>query len=572
MSKKKQLSEEMQALRESAEKRLLPGDKRNIAGMTTYDIAELIHELETSQVELEMQNEELHSTHNELIETRDRYTDLYDLAPIGYLTTDMNGLILQANQKIMTMLDVPSSSLVNHLLPKYINPQDQDIYYHHRRSVLKTRKEQSCELRLRKKSDDLFWVRLDSACMEGSENEDKQIKSTLSDISERKLLEEQFLQSQKMESLGTLAGGIAHDFNNMLAIIMGNATLLLRQSDENGSAGHHVKAIMAAGNRSIDLVKQVLTFSRMDNSHKQALDPCLVVAEALQMLRASIPTNIEIKQDVPETCQKILADKIQIHQIMMNLVINASHAMEENGGVLEVTLKEKQCEMSSVSGNSIKSYKHCIVLTVSDTGCGISQENRGKIFDPFFSTKDVGKGTGLGLAVVYSLVKQHDGEITVDSEVNKGTTFTIRLPTITEKEKPVIPKPTEVKDIIERSGHILLVEDEVSLAEMYLELLEDIGYTVTVCNEGASALKLFQQNPAQFDLVITDQAMPNMTGKQLSQELVKIKPDIPIILCTGYSSVVSEENADMVGVREFLIKPIKLSTFLQVIDKCLRSR
>ncbi len=388
------------------------------------------------------------------------------------------------------------------------------------------------------------------------------------DVTEREGMEKQLHQSQKMEALGTLAGGIAHDFNNMLAVIMGYANLFMSQLPEEDSSGRaYLETILEAGNRSTSLVKQILTFSRMDVTQPKPLNICLVVTQALQMLRSTIPINIEIKQEIPTSCRNILADKTQFHQVVVNLITNAFHAMEEEGGVIEVTLKEQKCETCSVLSCPRKSFKTCMQLAVQDSGYGISQEDREKVFDPFFTTKEVGKGTGLGLAVVYSIVRRHNGIIDIDSEVNKGTTVKICLPLIEGKEEEKNATANLTK--AERSAHLLLVEDESSLAKMYEEFLKNSGYIVTVCTDGSAALKLFKENPSQFDLVLTDQAMPNMTGKQLSQALLKIRQDIPIILSTGYSSVISEESADTIGIRKYLMKPINLSTLQQAINDCL---
>ena len=399
------------------------------------------------------------------------------------------------------------------------------------------------------------------------------VLSVSRDITENSKLEKQLVQSQKLEALGTLAGGIAHDFNNMLAIILGNAELLsLKLREIKGGSGHYLDEIKYAANRSADLAKQILTFSRMDVAELEPTDISLVVEDAIHLLRATIPTHIDIKFDVPEHSAKVLADKTQIHQIIVNLVTNAFHSMEESGGLLEVALVELECHNCSKVDRDSISNKDCLRLTIKDSGCGISQEDQSKIFDPFFTTKEVGKGTGLGLAMVYSIVQDHGGVIEIDSELNKGTTVNICFPLLDGPEgtaKEIIQTPAESSPEPRRGGHILVVEDEISLAEMYEEFLQGVGYVVSVCTNGSNALDLFRRSPSSFDLVLTDQAMPRMTGKQLCNELLQIRPDIPIILCTGYSGVLTEENVRSLGVCKYLIKPIQLNTLKQAIEDCL---
>lgn len=394
------------------------------------------------------------------------------------------------------------------------------------------------------------------------------------DITENRKLERQLVQSQKLEALGTLAGGIAHDFNNMLAIILGNAELLsLRLKELESDGEHYLDEIKHAANRSADLAKQILTFSRMDVAELEPINISLVVDDALHLLRATIPTHIDIRFDVSEHSGNVLANKTQIHQIIVNLVTNAFHSMEESGGLLEVTLVTLECQNCLSVGRSVNANKKCLLLAITDSGCGISQEDQAKIFDPFFTTKEVGKGTGLGLAVVYSIVQNHGGMIEIDSELNKGTTVKICLPIIDDPygaPKYFLSTSDEYATKSRRGGHILVVEDEVSLAEMYEEYLQGLGYVVSVCTNGSHALKMFKRNPSLFNLVLTDQAMPHMTGKQLCHELLQIRSDIPIILSTGYSGVLSDESVENLGVRKYLIKPIQLNTLKQAIEDCLR--
>lgn len=265
-----------------------------------------------------------------------------------------------------------------------------------------------------------------------------------------------------------------------------------------------------------------------------------------------------------------MADATQIYQIMLNLCTNAYHAMEDTGGVLEVTLKEW---IGPPPALEMKAENY-LELSVKDNGCGISKEDQERIFDPFFTTKEVGKGTGLGLAVVFGIIEKHQGKITVDSKIDKGTTISIFFPTIANE----VSKETNKESVIAKKGEadspvrlILIVEDEPTVSRVYKRFLEKRGYVVTVCSDGYDALALFKKNPNQFDLVLTDQAMPNMTGKQLTKELLAIRPDLPVLLSTGYSDVITEEEARELGIRKYLMKPVKLENLKQEIDECLRS-
>jgi len=393
------------------------------------------------------------------------------------------------------------------------------------------------------------------------------------DITENRKLEKQLVQPQKLEALGTLAGGVAHDFNNMLAIILGNADLLSAKLWGLESGGeHYLNEIKSAANRSADLAKQILSFSRMEITQLEPLDIGAVVEEAFHFLRATIPTNIEITIDVPAYRGKVMANRTQIHQVIVNLATNAFHSMEESGGSLVVTLREFASEDCALFECGTVDAQDCLLLSIEDSGYGIAKEHQEKIFDPFFTTKEVGKGTGLGLAVVYRIVQNHGGIIQLDSDLDQGTTANICFPlmdealVVNQRVANAVEATGEARCI---DGHILVVEDEISLAEMYEEFLQELGYVVTVCTDGSHALNLFRKNPNQFDLVLTDQAMPRMTGKQLSQEILKIRADTPIILSSGYSGVLSEESVSMLGVRKYLIKPIQLSALKRIIEECL---
>lgn len=370
---------------------------------------------------------------------------------------------------------------------------------------------------------------------------------------EKASLESRLQQAQKMEAIGTLAGGIAHDFNNILSIIMGYSELAKENVPEGSEVDENLIKVLFAANRAKDLVQQILTFSRQGEMERFPMQPANIVKETMRMLRSTLPTNIEINKYIQEDCSFILADPTQINQVLMNLCTNAFHAMEDTGGKLDVSLKEKDLGVEDLVHEPKVRPGRFIQLTVSDSGSGIPPEIRSRIFDPYYTTKEKGKGTGLGLSIVHGIVKSYGGFISLYSELGQGTAFHIFLPAI-KREKPPEVAPDE--DIRGGNERILFVDDEKMLAEMGRYMLESFGYDVTTRSSSVDALETFQNEPDKFDLVITDQTMPGMTGAELSVRLLEIRPDIPIILCSGYSSVISEEKAIAAGIKKFALKPL----------------
>lgn len=366
-------------------------------------------------------------------------------------------------------------------------------------------------------------------------------------------LEKQLRQAQKMEAIGTLAGGIAHDFNNILSIINGYTELAKEEVPEGSSVREKLDRVLYGGNRAKDLVQQILAFSRQKQAERFPVELTPIVKESIKMLRPTLPTNIEINKYIQQDCGLVLADPTGINQIIMNLCTNAYHAMEDTGGKLDISLKEKILSAEDlVSEPNIKPGTF-IHLSVADSGLGIPPEIRDKIFDPYFTTKKTGKGTGLGLSIVLGIVKSYGGFISLYSELGQGTVFHVFLPILKEEKVSTIRDDEDIQGGHER---VLFIDDEVVLAEMGRDMLESLGYEVTIRNNSLEALETFRNQPAQFDLVITDQTMPGMTGAELSARLLNIRPDIPIILCSGYSSVISEEKAISMGIRKFACKPL----------------
>ena len=393
------------------------------------------------------------------------------------------------------------------------------------------------------------------------------------DITERRRAEEEKAkleallgQAQKMEAIGTLAGGIAHDFNNILQSIMINTELALLEHASGTFDAGRLEASLTASDRAKDLVKQILTFSRQGEQQIIPLQMSTIVKEALKLLRSSLPTTIEIKQNIEAGSDFVLADPTQIHQVMMNLCTNSAHAMMQKGGILEVSLENCFLDGEAASLHPDLMPGNFLRLTVSDNGHGMSHEVIERIFDPFFTTKDRGEGTGMGLAVVHGIVKSCDGAISVESEVGKGTTFEILLPAVESKAQT---RENVARPLPGGSEKILIVDDEVVIIDLLKGVLENLNYRVVARNSSADALEAFRSRPEEFDLIITDQTMPHMTGAELAKEVMKIRPDIPIILCTGFSEILSENQAMAIGIREFVMKPVVLNDLADTVRRLL---
>lgn len=384
---------------------------------------------------------------------------------------------------------------------------------------------------------------------------------------EKVKLEKQLQNAQKMESIGTLAGGIAHDFNNILGIILGNTELAMSDIPEWNPTRHHLEEVKTASLRARDVVMQLLSFSRKTELELKPQKIIPIIKESLNLLRSSIPTSIEIRQNIIAQPDIILADPTQIHQILINLCTNAAHAMKKTGGVLEITLKNVKLDNQSVRHYDSLAPGKYLKLTVSDTGLGIDPAIRDKIFDPYFTTKGIGRGTGLGLSVVYGIVKNYGGDIKAHSEKGKGTIFDIYLPLVQPNIK--ITKTTSPELMPKGAGHVLIVDDEEMIIQMLKKMVEHIGYRVTAYNCSKEALKAFHSCPEKFDLVLTDMTMPNISGIQLAKKILEIQKNTPIILCTGYNDQGIESKAKALGISEYILKPVIMSELAKAINRAL---
>ena len=410
------------------------------------------------------------------------------------------------------------------------------------------------------------------------------------DVSQEDRLERQLRQAQKMEALGTLAGGIAHDFNNILGAIISCAEFALEEAPEGGAAREDLARVLKAGNRGKLLIKQILTFSRHSEQERRPVKIEPLVKEFLKFLRASLPANIEIKQDISTGPALIMADSTQIIQVFMNLCTNAAHAMREKGGTLGVSLTRVtahstqpsnalHCRRSEMVVPPPKAAlpqnidtQYCVRLAVSDTGHGMDQNTIERIFDPFFTTKKRGEGSGLGLSVAHGIVMSHGGDITVSSQPGKGTTFEVFLPGAKPSEE-VADAPGCRAAVHRGTERIMFVDDEEDLVYAGEKLLKRLGYRPEVFRDGFEALEAFRARPEQFDLIITDQSMPRVTGVELAREALRIRPGIPIVLCTGFSpdsaGGIPSRDAELIGIREVWMKPLGSDEMAGIIRKIL---
>jgi len=390
-----------------------------------------------------------------------------------------------------------------------------------------------------------------------------------SDITEQKRIEEDLRQAQKMEALGTLAGGIAHDFNNILTAMLGFSELAVDQIPADSKAQRHLTIVHKAGLRGRELVKQILAFSRKSEGERKQIRLTPLIQETHALLRASLPTAILMPLAITTSDDHVLADPTQVQQVLMNLATNAAHAMQGRGqltiGVSSVTFRRGSPLPDS--GMEPGTY---VKLTVKDTGTGMTEEVRQRIFEPFFTTKEPGKGIGMGLAVVYGIVKSHGGAVTVQSEAGQGTTFAVFLP---RTQKPEVNKEKKTTSALPTgTERILFVDDEEMLVEMARDMLDGLGYHVTVAKHPTDAWNLFLENPSQFDLVITDQTMPDVTGVTLAQKMLRVRGEMPIILWTGYSEMISADKAKEVGICEFVMKPMVKKELAETVRRVLDGR
>ncbi len=483
-----------------------------------------------------------------------KYRSLFEGSRDGIITAELNGKIIDCNKSYANMLGYSIEELKNmnffELTPEKWKEWEKNEIFN--KYLFANSYTPIYEKEYITKYGKIINTEVTAYLYHFEKDKDPIIWAVVRDVTDNKTIQELLRQSQKMEAVGQLAGGIAHDFNNMLAGIIGYTEISLNQSEPGSKLEKNLMQILKASDRAKNLVSQILSFSRQSAHEKQYIYLRPILKEVIELLKVSIPSSVIIRTNIQKDTHSVYADPVRIHEIIMNLVTNAVHAMDEKGE-LTISLSE-QCVLDGNFGHigMIEPGVYSII-EVSDTGCGIDSEIMTKIFDPFFTTKPSKKGTGMGLSVVYGIIQSHNGNIQVESEVGKGSTFRIFLPK--SETNPIENKKEEDIDITGNES-ILFVDDEVLLVAIITDLLVSMGYSVTSTNDSTEALNILRKTPEKFDLLITDQTMPNMTGVDLAQEALKIKRDLPIILCTVYSSTVDSEKASQMGIKKFLLKPI----------------
>jgi len=513
-------------------------------------------------------------TKNKLAEEEIRkFKTISDRAGYGNLISDFEGNIIYVNEAFSEMHGYTPEELSGKKISLFHNEEQM---LNIGRLIEKLKKEGGFiaeEVWHSRRDGSVFPTLMNAVVIKDEKQCPLYLAATAIDITEQKKgekerlrLECQLRQAQKMEAIGTLAGGISHDFNNILGAIMGYGELTLDEVPVESMAYINLLQLIKATHRAKDLIKQILAVSRHGEQEKRLININSVVKEALKLLRATLPATVQMYQDFEAETLMTLADPTQIHQIILNLCTNAFQAMEEKGGALEVHLGEFE-----ISPDEMALYRDLkpgpyIKLSVSDTGQGIKKEIMERIFEPYFTTKEVGKGSGLGLAVVHGIVKSYGGDIRVYSEPGKGTTFNVYLPAVksdmAEEKKAFSPVPGGKESI-------LLVDDEEILVDIGKQMLERLGYKVYSTTGSLEAFEVFKKEPEKFDIVITDQTMPHMTGSMLSEKILSIRPDIPIILCTGYSDYINGEKAESKGIRGFIMKPVSKKKIAEAIRRVL---
>ncbi|MDM8517241.1 response regulator [Desulfobacterales bacterium HSG16] len=519
---------------------------------------------------------ELRQVNENLKESENRYRSIFENAVEGIYQITLEGRFLTASPSMAKILGYDSSeelisSVTDMAAQCYVNAADREKLF---RILTEDGITHGFETQMKKKDSSIIWVSLSVRLIYDDHGQGIYTEGVCTDITRQKEAEKALKETeyrlrkvQKMEAIGTLAGGIAHDFNNILFPILGYTEMLLEDTPESNPLRKSLNGIYSGVLRASDLVKQILTFARQDTEELQLMKMWPIIKEALKLIRATIPATINIKQNIKTDCGAVKADPTQIHQIVMNLATNAYHAMGSNGGELKVSLEEVQLdEVHNITQDIIKPGVYAC-LTIADTGCGMHKDVLQKIFDPFFTTKEQGRGTGMGLSLVYGIVKNMNGTIQVHSEPGKGSEFNVYI--------PIVKKTSERQDvIIEKkiqggTEHMLLVDDEDEIVNMTKQMLERMGYKVTAHTSSIKALEIFRAEPDKFDMVITDMAMPNMGGDIFAVELTGIRPDIPILLCTGFSESMSEEKAMSLGIKGFLMKPISKTDLAEKIHELL---
>jgi len=526
-------------------------------------VKERTAELAKSNEQLKRETEERKRAEEKIRESEARYRGLFEDSRDAIDLVTEEGRFIDINQAGLDLFGYTREEVMRmNISELYVYPDDRSRF---QQEIDRKGYVRDYELILQNKDRTEMDCLVTVTAKRADDGSITRYQSIIRDVTEYKELEKQVRQAQKMEAIGTLAGGIAHDFNNILSAIVGYTEISQIKLPENSDVHADLDEVLKASNRATDLVQQILTFSRQTEQEMKPVQVKMIAEEVLKLLRASLPTTIEIRRKI-KSDSIVVGDPTQIHQILMNLCTNAGHAMQENDGILEVGLVNVELDSDRTVNHPDLKPGPYLKLTVSDTGHGMPPDVLNKIFDPFFTTKEKGVGTGMGLSVVHGIVESFGGGIHASSEPGKGSSFEVFLPAVERsfepeiKTKKTIPKGTE---------RILYVDDEHVLIASGKTLLEALGYKVKIKTSSIEALELFKEKPDEFDIIITDMTMPHMTGDELAEALISIRSDIPVILCTGFSTKVTEEKAQNIGIRALVMKPVAIHEMANTIRSVL---
>jgi two-component system cell cycle sensor histidine kinase/response regulator CckA len=549
-------------LRQRAEEKLkeATSDGEDLSGVSPERMASLIHELQVHQIELKMQNDELRRIQGELERTRDKYSHLYDFAPVGYFTVSEKGIIEEVNLTGAAMTGIERSALIGKPFTRLVLRDDQDIFYKYRQRLLETETSRSSELRLVRNDGHEFYARMECMVIKNKGDDLRQIRAVVSDITERKRMEEELLRAQKLESVGMLAGGIAHDFNNILTAILGNVSMAKMQVRPEDDMFDLLTEAETASARAQTLTRQLLTFAKGGTPVRDTAPIKDILKEASSFVLRGSKSRCEFS--IAEDLWPAEVDFGQISQVINNIVINADQAMPE-GGIIQVAAEN--LIIDDGHGLPLKPGRY-IRISIKDQGVGIAEKHLVKIFDPYFKTKH--GGNGLGLTATYSIIKKHDGHITVESGLGVGTTFHIYLPA----SDKIVPEKEEDR-LITGHGRILVMDDEASLRKIVGRMLEKLGYESEFAKDGAEAIEMYKaamEFGMPYDAVILDLTIPGgIGGKEAINKLLEIDPGIKAIVSSGYSDDPILANFQEYGFKGMMSKPFESLSLSKALHEVL---
>ncbi len=531
-------------------------------------VQDLAASLKKEQIKLEAQIYERRLAETALKESEKKYRNILESIEDGFFEVDTAGNFTFFNDSMCRILKYERHELAGMNNKEYMDKKNAQKIYQAFNHVYRTgQPTKAIDWQLIRRDGTPCFVETVVSLIRDKNGKGIGFRGVARDVTERKSLETQLRQAHKMESIGRIAGGIAHDFNNILYIILGNTELAIHEISGYSPAASKLEKIKASCLRGRDIVKQLLNFSRETDQKLIPMDAVSAIREESRFLRSAMPATIEFEFELPDEKIPIMADQVQFNQVLMNICTNAAQAMGKTGGTIKISAEQihitrEKCEKYP----GIAEGKH-LCITIQDTGPGIDPENMDKIFDPYFTTKTFGKGSGMGLAVVHGIVKHHGGSIVAENLPGFGAAFHIVFPVINEQPEPAQSLPEY--NITRGNETILFVDDEKPVADMAYDMLNTLGYHVKTSLDPLNALEVFRSRPDEFDLVIADMTMPRMNGAELAEELMSLRPDIPVILCTGYSELMDEHKAQQIGAAGFIMKPVSMDTLSHIVRKVL---